>query len=207
MFELAVERAHIEAERARRQFDAVEPENRLVARSLEKEWEARLATQRQAENDLAAQKARRPATLTADEVEWLSQAGADLRGVFDAPTTTIRERKQLLRLLITEIVITVDGEARRAIGHVLWEGGARTDIAVTLPRKSDGAIRTEADVVARVRRLAEHYDDATVARMLARLGIATATGLPFTRDRVGSLRRSYGIPASARSGRVHNGRS
>ena len=64
---------------------------------------------RQAENDLAAQKARRPATLTADEVEWLSQAGADLRGVFDAPTTTIRERKQLLRLLVTEIVITVMG--------------------------------------------------------------------------------------------------
>jgi transposase len=78
---------------------------------------------------------------------------------------------------------------------VLWEGGARTTIAVTLPRKSDGAIRTEADVVDRVRRLAEHYDDATIARMLARLGIATATGLPFTRDRVGSLRRSYGIPA------------
>jgi DNA invertase Pin-like site-specific DNA recombinase len=195
VFELSVERAHIDAERARRQFDAVEPENRLVARSLEKKWEARLATQRQAENDLAAQKARRPATLTADEVHWLSQAGADLRGVFDAPTTTLRERKQLLRLLIPEIVITADGETRQGTGHVLWEGGARTTIAVTLPRKSDGAIRTEADVVDRVRRLAEHYDDATIARMLARLGIATATGLPFTRDRVGSLRRSYGIPA------------
>jgi len=67
-FELAVERARYEAERARRQFDAVEPENRLVARTLERILEDKLAAQRRAENDLATQKARRPAVLTADEL-------------------------------------------------------------------------------------------------------------------------------------------
>ena len=193
-FELGVERARYEAERARRQFDAVEPENRLVARSLERDWEARLVTLRQAEADLAAQLSRRPAVLTEEEVAWLSNAGADLRAVFDADTTTIRERKQLLRLLIGEVVITVDRDAGQAAVRIRWEGSAHTDITVALPRRGvDSAIRTEADTLERIRRLAVHYDDATIARLLARQGVMTATGLPFTRDRVGSLRRKHRI--------------
>ena len=193
-FELAVERARYEAERARRQFDAVEPENRLVARSLESDWEARLFTLRQAEADLAAQRSRPPAVLTEEEVAWLSGAGADLRAVFDADSTTIRERKQLLRLLISEVVITVDRDAAQAAVRIRWEGGAGTDITVALPRRGvDSAIRTEADTLERIRRLAAHYDDATIARLLARQGVMTATGLAFTRDRVGSLRRKHGI--------------
>jgi hypothetical protein len=193
-FELAVERARYEAERARRQFDAVEPENRLVARSLESDWEARLFTLRQAEADLAAQRSRPPAVLTDEEVAWLSGAGADLRAVFDADSTTIRERKQLLRLLISEVAITVDRDAAQAAVRIRWEGGAGTDITVALPRRGvDSAIRTEADTLERIRRLAAHYDDATIARLLARQGVMTATGLAFTRDRVGSLRRKHGI--------------
>jgi hypothetical protein len=170
-FELAVERAGYEAERARRQFDAVEPENRLVARSLERDWEARLVAQRRAEADLDAQRSRRPATLTEEEVAWLSHAGADLRGVFDAPSTTVRERKQLLRLLIRELVVTVDTHARQATATIVWEGGARTTLTVWLPRRGvDGPVRTEADTLERLRRLAAHYDDATIARLRARQG-------------------------------------
>ena len=84
VFELAVERARFEADRARRQFDAVEPENRLVARTLERAWETALSAQRQAEADLVAQRARRPTRLTADEIAWLTRAGADVRAVFNA---------------------------------------------------------------------------------------------------------------------------
>jgi DNA invertase Pin-like site-specific DNA recombinase len=198
VFELAVERARFDAERARRQFDAVEPENRLVARTLEREWEARLTALGHAEAELAAQRSRRPATLTEEEVAWLSHAGADLRTIFDAPTTTPRERKQLLRLLINELVVTVnpagEGHARRAEVSIVWEGGARTEITVALPgRGVDGPIRTETDTLERLRRLAAHYDDATIARLLARQGLRTATGLPFTADRVGSLRRKHAI--------------
>ena len=193
-FELSVERARYAAERARRQFDAVEPENRLVPPTLERAWEARLVALRQAEADLAAQRSRRPAVLTEEEVAWLSRAGADLRAVFDADTTTIRERKQLLRLLVSEVVITVDRDAAQAAVRIRWEGGTHTEITVALPRRGvDSAIRTEADTLERLRRLAVHYDDATIARLLARQGVMTATGLPFTRDRVGSLRRKHGI--------------
>ncbi len=112
---LAIERARYEADRARRQFDNVEPENRLVARTLEKHLETKLAAVRAAENDLAAQRARRPVALTEQELAWIATAGADVRAIFDAPTTTLRERKQLIRAVIAEIAITVQRRtARRA---------------------------------------------------------------------------------------------
>ena len=113
-FTLAVERARFEAQRARRQYDAVEPENRLVARTLERTLEAKLTAQRQTEQDLLAQQARRPVKLTDDELAWLHRAGADVRTVFDAPTTSFRERKQLLRAILSEVVVTVDTQAHTA---------------------------------------------------------------------------------------------
>ena len=85
VFGLAVERARYEADRARRQYDAVEPENRLVARTLERAWEDRLAAARQAGNDLRAQQARRPVALTGEELAWITSAGADIQAVFSAP--------------------------------------------------------------------------------------------------------------------------
>lgn len=91
-FELAAERARYEADRARRQYDQAEPENRLVTRTLERAWEDKLAAVRQAENDLRAQQARRPVALTEQELAWITAARADVKAVFWAPATTIPER-------------------------------------------------------------------------------------------------------------------
>jgi hypothetical protein len=140
-FELQVERGRFEADRARRQFDQVEPENRLVARTLERAWEQRLAELRQAEADLAAQQARRPVRLTATELAWLQRAGADLRRVFEAPTTTARERKQLLRAVISEVVVTVDAAQRTAGLRIVWQGGATSQLTMPLT-KTGGHFRT-----------------------------------------------------------------
>ena len=131
-FELTVERARYEADRARRQYDAVEPENRLVARTLERTLEAKLAAQRQAERDLLAARARRPVRLTDEEQAWLSRAGADVRAVFTAPSTTFRERKQLLRAILTEVVVTVDPATRTAAAadHLAGRREHRADHAV-----------------------------------------------------------------------------
>jgi hypothetical protein len=198
-FELAVERARFEADRARRQFDQVEPENRLVARTLERAWEQRLAELRQAEADLAAQQARRPVTLTATELAWLQRAGADLRRVFEAPTTTPRERKQLLRMVISEVVVTVDAAQRTAGLRIVWQGGQASELTMPLT-KSGGHFRTtDEDTVALVRRLAVHYDDTQIALILSRQHRRTGSGLAFTRARVASLRASRGIPASPRT--------
>jgi len=197
-FQLAVERARFEADRARRQFDAVEPENRLVARTLERAWEQRLAEVRQAEADLAAQQARRPTTLTAQELAWLERAGADIRRIFQAPTTTPRERKQLLRTLITEVVVTVNAEQRTAELRIVWQGGQTTELTMTLTKAGGHFRTTDEDTVTLVRRLAVHYDDTQIALILSRQHRRTGTGLPFTRARVASLRVSRGIPACPR---------
>jgi excisionase family DNA binding protein len=194
VFKLAGDGAWWEADWARRQFDAVEPENRLVARTLERAWEQALAAQRQAEADLVAQRARRPTRLSGEEIDWLTRAGADVRAVFQAPTTTWRDRKQLLRAVIAEVVVTVRVADRQADVCIVWEGGATTEFVLTL-NKTGGHFRTtDEDTVALVRRLAERYDDTTIAVILSQQRRTTGTGLPFTRSRVRSLRHAYDIP-------------
>jgi hypothetical protein len=194
-FETAVERSRYEAERARRQFDACEPENRLVARTLEAAWEQRLRDLERAEADLATQRARRTSPLTAEELEQLQRAGADLRAIFDAPTTSQRDRKLLLRALISEICVTVDRDAGTIDVSITWEGGAKTQLApLPLRRQGQSYRTTPEDTVALVRRLAAHYDDKTIALVLANQKRRTATGLRFTQHRVTNLRNSHGIP-------------
>ena len=199
-FELAAERARYEADRARRQYDACDPENRLVARTLEAAWEGKLAAVAAAEASLAAEQDRQPSVLTAEELRWLETAGADIRAVSDAPTTTPRQRKQLIRALISEITVTVDTEARTAALTIYWEGGASTSITATLPRLGAPWRTTDASTVDLVRRMAGHYDDATIAGTLARQGRRTGTGLAFTQARVAEIRHAYGIPAASRRG-------
>jgi DNA invertase Pin-like site-specific DNA recombinase len=193
-FELSVERARYEAERARRQYDAVEPENRLVARTLERALEAKLAAQRQAERDLLAARARRPVQLTDAELAWLTRAGADVRAVFTAPSTTFRDRKQLLRAIVSEVVIDIDSTARTAALRIIWQGGAATELTMTLTKPGGHFRSTDEDTIALVRPLAVHYDDKTIAQILGRQRRRTATGLPSTKSRVHSLRVSRGIP-------------
>jgi len=195
VFELAVERARFDAERARRQFDAVEPENRLVARTLERALEAALVAQRQAEANLATQRLRQPTRLTDEETLWLARAAADVRAVFHAPTTTWRERKLLLRAVISEVVVTVAEPARRAEVNIVWEGGAATRFGLDLNKTGKHFRTTDEDTVDLVRRLAERYNDKTIAAVLSKQGRRTGTGLAFTQTRVKTLRVSRGIPA------------
>ena len=196
-FELAVERARYEAERARRQFDACEPENRLVARTLEANWENALRETERAEAELTAQRARRTSPLTGEELERLQHAGANLRAIFEAPSTSQRDRKLLLRALIHEIVVTVDREAGMIEATITWQGGATTELAPLKLRRHGQTYRQASpeETVALVRRLAAHYDDQTIATVLARQHHRTATGLRPTKRRIAQLRGAHRIPA------------
>jgi hypothetical protein len=191
---LQVERAQYEAQRAERRYRAVEPEHRLVARGLERDWEQALAALAAAEAELALRERQRPRTLTPAEREQLLALGADLGRVWSAPTTTDRDRKQLLRCLIEEVILDVAREERRATLIMRWRGGAITELAVPLPRHQP-TIRTDEDTIALLRRLTVHYPDATIAGILNRQGRRSATGERFTAIIVGGLRRYRGIPA------------
>jgi DNA invertase Pin-like site-specific DNA recombinase len=128
-----LERARCEAERARRQFDAVEPENRLVVRTLERHWEQALADELwlQAEHErfLASQ----PLPLTATELAAIRQLTADMAALWHAPTTTARDRQAIARLLLERVVVTVEGESERAGGGDLLLGRGRAHRACLDP--------------------------------------------------------------------------
>lgn len=191
---LQVERARYEAERAERRYRAVEPENRLVARGLETEWEGALRARRAAEEELARRERKSPQSLSEDQRASIQALGGDLQQAWEAPTTTDRDRKELLRTLLEEVNVSLDREQGQAHLILRWRGGAITDIDVPLLRRRVPPVRTDEDTLDLVRRLAAHYPDAMMAGILNRQGRATATGERFTANRVGNLRRYWKIP-------------
>jgi DNA invertase Pin-like site-specific DNA recombinase/DNA-binding MarR family transcriptional regulator len=128
-----LERAGYQAERARRQYQLVEPENRLVARQLEKDWEAALAERQRLGEEYDRFTAGRPRTLTAAERDQIRALAGDLPAVWDAPTTTDADRKQLIRHLVEQVRITVLGTSEEVDVEVTWAGGHRTAGRVTRP--------------------------------------------------------------------------
>ena len=190
-----VEQARYDAGRAERRYRAVDPDNRLVARGLEAEWERALRAQADAEAELTRRENARPKALTADERAAVLALGDDLGSVWDAPSTTDKDRKQLLRTLLEEVNITVrrDAPDPHAALILRWKGGAVTEMTVPL-RRPQPKIRTGEDTVALIRRLAVHYPDAVIAGILNRQHRTTARGMSFTANRVASLRRSWKIP-------------
>ena len=190
---LQVERARYEADRAERRYRQVEPEHRLVARGLERDWERALDALAEAEAELALREQQRPRTLTAEERQQLLALGSDLGRVWSAPSTTDRDRKQLLRCLVEEVILDVNREERRATVTLRWRGGALTEFAVELP-KPQPAVRTDENTIALIERLAVRYDDGTIAGILNRQGRRSATGERFTKINVGGLRRYRNIP-------------
>jgi excisionase family DNA binding protein len=191
---LAVERARYEAQRVERRYRVVEPENRLVARGLEAEWEQRLRELEQAEAELKRRAVERPKTLNVDERKTLLAFGNDLQRVWQTPTTTHRDRKELLHTLIEEVIVTVFRDDKRAHLTLRWRGGLLTEVDVDLPRSRPATVRTDEDTIELVRRLATHYPDTVIAGILNRQGRTTATGLRFTANLVGNLRRHWKIP-------------
>jgi len=193
---LALERAEFEAERAERQFDACEPENRLVARTLEGKLEQALATAEGERGKLVAIERVRPAPLTDQERTALARLTRDLPRLWDAKSTSDRDRKELLRTIISEIVLTIHATERRADVEICWEGGARTELAVRLNANVLERRRTSEDTIELIRRLAAHHPDRQIANILSHQGRLTASGLPFTQARVQSVRVRAGIPAA-----------
>src|ERR1022692_906097 len=191
---LEVERTRYEAERAERRYRTVEPENRLVARGLETEWESRLRDLAAAESELRRREQRRPSRLDQEQLKGIQMLGSDIRQVWQATTTTDRDRKELLRTLLEEVVVNL----KRAEGHahltLRWRGGAITILDVSVPRFKPMGPRTDEDTISLLRRLAALYPDEVIAGILNRQGRKTATGERFTANQVGSLRRYRDIP-------------
>jgi len=193
-FRRELERARYGAQRAERRYRAVDPDNRLVARGLEAEWESALRELKAAEAELANREHSRPRRLSGEERDSILSLGQDLKGVWSAPSTNDRDRKELLRTLLEEVTLSVEREKSNAHLMLRWRGGLFSELDVPLPRSHPAPIRTAEDTIDLLRRLAAHYSDAVIAGILNRQGRKTATGLSFTANRVSSLRTHWSIP-------------
>jgi hypothetical protein len=191
---LEVERARYQAERAERRYRTVEPENRLVARGLETEWENRLRDLAAAEMELRRREQQRPSTISPEQLTALQSLGSDIRKVWAATTTTDSDRKELLRTLLEEVVLNLKRAEGRAHLTLRWRGGAFTALDVPVPRFKPMGPRTEEDIISLLPRLAMLYPDEVIAGILNRQGRKTATGERFTANQVGGLRRYRNIP-------------
>jgi excisionase family DNA binding protein len=190
--ELAVERARYQADRAERAFHAVEPDNRLVARSLETRWEAKLAALLEAEQTLEAARDTLPPLPGRPELEKLA---ADLPGLWHAPTTSNKDRKRLLRTVIADITLLPEPEHRQARIGIRWRTGATDDITVTRVVHPGTAKRSPSPAVAMVTRLGPTTPTAELADLLNAAGHTTGTGAPFDTKAVQWIRHAYRIPA------------
>src|SRR6266478_9396301 len=144
---LAVERANYEAQRAERRYRAIDPDNRLVARGLERDGEERLRALETAKIELERREKERPRVISQAERDRLLALGPDIAAVWNAPTTTPRDRKQLLRTLIEDVTIKVDRDTAAAHLALRWKGGALNEVDLTLPRSRPATVRTDEDTI------------------------------------------------------------
>jgi len=198
--EMALEKARYEATRAQRQFDAVDPDNRLVAGELEARWNQALERVAQIEARVNVQH-EQSHPLSAQQKERLKELGSDLRLAWHHPAAAVELKKRILRTVIEEIVVnTADEPPLQHVLRVHWKGGVHTELHVR--RNGPGQTRhvTDEKAIELLAELSKICDDATIAQVLNRLGYRTGQGSTWRVHHVQSMRHWRGLPNHRRSG-------
>lgn len=201
--ELALEQARYDASLARRQYDAVDPLNRMVAAELERRWNERLNAVAELEGRLSAQKHANVNRLSQAECEKLQELGADLRKVWNHPGASAETRKRILRTVIKEIVVCVEGDQVHLKLH--WHGGDHT--ALVVHKNSPGKHRfvTNSNTVELIRAVARLLPDPGIAALLNRMGKRTAKDNTWSAGRVRTFRNDHDIAVYRDGERVERG--
>ncbi len=189
--------AQYAVDRAARQYDAIDPANRLVAAELETRWNRALQRAAEIEAKVAAHDASTPARNTVLPGSLIGLA-EDLQAVWRAPATDARLRKRIVRTVVQEVVADLDEVAGEIELLIHWTGGVHTELR--LPRRRRGQRNaTSSDIIAAVRHLVLIATDDVIAGLLNRNGLRTGPGNRWTRERVTALRSHHRIPVHQRS--------
>ena len=163
-WEQRLERARHDAERAARQYHAAEPENRLVARELERRWEQALLAQRQVEDEYDRFRHGRPAELTSSDVKMIESLAGDIPALWRAETTTVQDRQEVVRHLVERVVVAVQGETEWVDVAIHWAGGFVSRHEVRRPVSRVEQLRDYAELM---RRVAELHGAGRTSRQIA----------------------------------------
>lgn len=191
ILDLELQQARYEASLAERRYAACDPDNRLIAAQLEKNWETALRRVRDLE---ARQPAEGPSTIEVDPLSFANLAD-NLSAAWNAPNVTMRARQQLLRTLIADIIVDVDDAVREVVLTIHWQGGQHSELRVGKPRAGEHGCATTEDALAVMRSMAGRWSDEHIAASLNRMGMPTGQGKTWTAHRVASVRRVRGIHA------------
>jgi excisionase family DNA binding protein len=189
--ELALEQARFEAERRRRQYDAVEPENRLVAVDLEQRWNEALVVVRRREQELEMTRQSVSLGVSEEQRQALFALAHDVPSVWDHPSSSVEVKKRILRTLLKEIVVYVKDSRIRLLLH--WEGGDHTEVEIQKNRPGHHRWKTGVEVEQIIRELARVMPDSRIAGLLNRAGKRTAKGLRWHRNHVCVFRNARDI--------------
>ena len=191
ILDLELQQARYEATLAERRYAACDPDNRLIAAQLEKSWEAAL---RRVQDLLARHSGQKRDYVEIDPSAFTDLAD-NLSAAWNAPGVTMRARQQLLRALITDIIVDVDDEAREVVLTIHWRGGQHSQLRVRKPRTGEHGCATSEDALAVMRSMAGRWSDEHIAASLNRMGLPTGQGKTWTAHRVSSVRRVRSIHA------------
>lgn len=190
--ENTLQQARYEAGRAQRQYDAVDPDNRLVADELERRWNEKLRHLQDLETERDRLLFAEAPTMAAQDRDRLMELGADLARAWDSPRASVETRKKIIRLMIREIVVDVGEDTLALVIH--WQGGDHTRLTVKKNKVGQTRWTVAADTLDLVRVLARQMPDQSIAAVLNRAGKATGRGNSWTRARVCGLRNNHDIP-------------
>ena len=191
--ELQLEQARYETRLAQRQYDAVDPENRLVASELERRWNEKLERVAQLERAYAEAEREAQWNLTAEERAAIAELSQDLPAIWSAETTTNQERKQLLRLVIESVQLDGIRQAGQIEVQVRWRSGAITSLSVKRVAPGEGSLKTPEQAVSRIHEMAQRRSYQQIAASLNRAGLRSAFGRRFTSQHVGYICRRDGL--------------
>jgi hypothetical protein len=191
--ELALEKARYEAQRTRRQYDLVDPANRLVAGELERRWNETLEQVAEVEAQLATLE-RHPITLSEEQRQGLLTLGQDLAAVWQHPSAPEALKKRILRTVLHEIIIDTTQEPPEHVLHLHWHGGVHTELHVARNTAGKHGRTTDRDAIEVIRELSKVCRDLTIAATLNRLGYRTGTGQTWRAHSVACVRYQYRLP-------------
>jgi DNA invertase Pin-like site-specific DNA recombinase len=190
--EIALEKARYEADRAQRQYDAVDPANRLVAAELEMRWNEALASVADSENRLL-ETAGSGHVLSSEEREKILSLGSNLRALWDDRSAPLELKKRIIRTAIREILVRVDNEHGHVEVTIHWAGGAHSELTVAKNRTGRNKNAASQETVELVRELAKGWPDRYIAQMLNRIGSRTGPGNGWSETRVKTFRNQHKI--------------
>jgi len=187
------EAARYAADRARRQYDAADPENRLVTAELERRWNLALQHVHEIEVRIEQHGAatdQTPAAMGED----LHQLTTQLEAIWTDPATSARLKKRIVRTLIEEVLVDVDSSQGELILTLHWKGGVHTELRLPRRRRGQCSTQTSGELIEAITVLARIASDDIIAGVLNRNGHPTGRGNRWTRERVAALRSHHRIP-------------